>query len=80
MVADHAEPTFALLRYSLGGYRPSKTDRLTMSLARIHGSRLDLPTPKGGISLATPWSPKGPHQRLPLMLSMNIEKPMTAYS
>jgi hypothetical protein len=80
MVANHAEPSFALLRYSLGGYRPSKTDRLTMSLARIHGSRLDLPTPKGGISLATPLFPKEQIQSLPLMLSMKIEKPMTAYS
>jgi hypothetical protein len=51
-----------------------------MSLARIHGSRLDLPTPKGGISLATPRTPKGALQSLPLMLSMKIEKPMTAYS
>jgi hypothetical protein len=80
MVADHAEPTFALLRYSLGGYRPSKTDRLTLFPARFHGSGLDLPTPKGGISLMTPRPPKGPDQRLPLMLSMRIEKPMTAYS
>ena len=51
-----------------------------MSLARIHGSRLDLPTPKGGISLAALWFPKEPLQSLPLMLSMKIEKPMTAYS
>ena len=51
-----------------------------MSLARIHGSRLDLPTPKGGISLAAPRFPKEPLQSLPLMLSMKIEKPMTAYS
>ena len=42
--------------------------------------RLDLPTPKGGISLATPEFPKEFLQSLPLMLSMKIEKPMTAYS
>ena len=39
-IADRAEETFAILRYSLGGYRPSKTDRLTMSLARIHGTEV----------------------------------------
>ena len=32
MVANHAEPSFALLRYSLGGNRPSQTDLQTMSL------------------------------------------------
>ena len=57
-ITNRAEPTFALLRYSLGGYRPSKTDRLTVSPARIHGSRLDLPIPKGGVSLATPANPE----------------------
>ena len=37
MIANHAEPTIALLRYNLGGNRPSQTDPLTMSQARIHG-------------------------------------------
>ena len=37
LIADQAECTFALLRYSLGGDRPSQTARLTMSLAQIHG-------------------------------------------
>ena len=41
MIADHAEGTFALLRYSLGGNRPSQTDPLTLSYARIHGSKLE---------------------------------------
>ena len=36
-IADRAEETVAILRYSLGGYRPSKTDRLALSLARITG-------------------------------------------
>ena len=36
--ANPAEPTIALLRDSLGGYRPSKTDRLPLSSARIHGT------------------------------------------
>ena len=36
-IADRAEETFAILRYSLGGYRPSKTDLLALCLARITG-------------------------------------------
>ena len=36
-IADRAEETFVILRYSLGGYRPSKTDLLALSLARITG-------------------------------------------
>ena len=31
MIANHDEPTFELLRYNLGGNRPSQTDPLTLS-------------------------------------------------
>ena len=41
MITDHAEGTFESLRYILGGDRPSQTTRLTLSLTRIHGSRLE---------------------------------------
>ena len=34
-VADRAEPTFELLRYRLGGNRPSQTDPLALSPGRI---------------------------------------------
>ena len=37
LIADQAECTFALLRYSLGGDRPSQTARLTLSVAPIQG-------------------------------------------
>ena len=37
MIANHAEQTFELLRYNLGGNRPSQTDPLTLSPARFHG-------------------------------------------
>ena len=79
-MADRAEGTFVLLRYSLGGDRPSQTDRLPLFLCLIQGERLDFSTPKGGISLAAPQPPKGLVQSLPLMLSIEIEKPVTAYS
>ena len=41
---------------------------------------LEFPTPKGGISLMTPDAPKHTLQSLPLMLSIEIEKTVTAYS
>ena len=41
-MADRPEGTFELLRYSLGGNRPSQTDRQTVSPARIHGTGLEL--------------------------------------
>ena len=37
LIANQTESTFALLRYSLGGDRPSQTAQLTLSVARIHG-------------------------------------------
>ena len=36
LIANQAEGTFVLLRYSLGGDRPSQTAQLTLSFARIH--------------------------------------------
>ena len=36
-ITDRAEETFAILRYSLGGYRPSKTDLLALFPTRITG-------------------------------------------
>lgn len=51
MIANHDEVNFELLRYSLGGYRPSKTARLEMSKAQIHGLLLDSRLVKTGISL-----------------------------
>ena len=36
-IADRAEGTFELLRYLLGGNRPSQTDPLTLSPSRITG-------------------------------------------
>ena len=35
MISDHAEGTFVLLRYSLGGDRPSQTTHQTLSLIQI---------------------------------------------
>jgi len=40
LIANQAEGTFVLLRYSLGGDRPSQTAQLTLFSARIHGIRV----------------------------------------
>ena len=42
----------ALLRYSLGGDRPSQTAHLALSAARVHGTGLEFKHNKGGVSLA----------------------------
>ena len=34
-IANRTEGTFVILRYSLGGYRPSKTDPLALFPSRI---------------------------------------------
>ena len=80
MIANHDEVSFGLLRYSLGGYRPSKTARLTLFEPRIHGASLDSRLNKTGISTATPpFLTKG-LQRLPVILHMSSQEPISEYS
>ena len=52
MISDHTERTFVLLRYSLGGDRPSQTTHHTLSSRLI--SELELQPYQGGISRLTP--------------------------
>ena len=80
MIADHAEGTFELLRYFLGGNRPSQTDPLTLSPSRIHGTRLDFRFLKTGISRPTPSRPRAGLRCLPAMLRMKNQKPVSDYS
>ena len=79
-VADRAEVTFELLRYRLGGNRPSQTDPLALSRARIHGLGLDDRLFKTGISLVPPPLPEGGPPRLPAMLRMKSQSPVPEYS
>jgi hypothetical protein len=53
-IADRTEGAFALLRYSLGGDRPSQTTHLALFHGRIHGTWLELKQPNGGISRMAP--------------------------
>ena len=47
VITNHDEVSFGLLRYSLGGYRPSKTARLTLSTLWIHRSGVRFPISQG---------------------------------
>ena len=80
MITNHAEGTIESLRYNLGGDRPSQTTRLTLSLHRIHGSRLEFNQNKGGISLTTPPKLAPRLHSLPPMLHRSIQTSISSYS
>ena len=80
MITNHAECTFELLRYTLGGNRPSQTDPLTLSCYRIHGKQLDIQLYKGGISPLTPPTLTRKLQSLPPILHMYNQIPISDYS
>jgi hypothetical protein len=80
MIANHAEGTFELLRYLLGGNRPSQTDPLTRSLSRIHGLRLEIRLNKTGISLLAPLDLTTELHSLPAMLHISNQMPISDYS
>ena len=79
-VSIRAEGTFARLRYSLGGDRPSQTTHQAMSRSRIHGVRLDLQYNKGGISTFAPRKLAFPLQSVPPILHMMYQRPRPSYS
>jgi hypothetical protein len=80
MIADHAEGTFELLRYNLGGNRPSQTDPLTLFFDRIHGQKLDDRLIKTGISPMAPPHLTMRFQSLPAILHMINQAPISEYS
>ena len=79
-LSKRGEPTFELLRYPLGGNRPSQTDRLARSRRRLHGGRLGDRTARGGISTAAPPRLAPGHRCLPPMLHMDAQPPMPGNS
>ena len=80
MIANHDEVSLGLLRYLLGGYRPSKTARLTMSKFRLHGILLDSRLVKTGISTMAPPRLTTRLQCLPVILHMTSQEPISEYS
>ena len=79
-ITNRAEGTFGRLRYILGGDRPSQTAHITLSLARIHGTRLESLQIKGGISTTAPRELALPLQSLPPILHMISEDSIPRYS
>ena len=79
-IADRAEGTFARLRYSLGGDRPSQTTRLPRSPGRLHSPGLEPRHCKGGISPAAPHPLARVVPSLPPMLHVQSPDPIAGYS
>jgi hypothetical protein len=80
LIANQAEGTFELLRYSLGGDRPSQTAQLTMSTAQIHGTVLETKLAQGGISRLAPSKLAFRDQCLPPILHRTRLVPISACS
>ena len=79
-ISDRPEPTFARLRYTLGGDRPSQTTHHAMSRTRVHGSRLDIKNRKGGISRLAPQHLAALLHSLPPILHIRFLIPMRSCS
>jgi hypothetical protein len=75
-ISDRSEPTFARLRYCLGGDRPSQTTCHTGSRILVQGSRLDIKSAKGGISREAPRELAFPLRSLPPILHIAILMPV----
>ncbi len=79
-IADRAEGTFELLRYALGGDRPSQTAQIARSPARVHGPGLELKHAKAGVSVSAPQVPEHLVHGLPATLRMPGLSPIRSYS
>ena len=80
LISDQLEPTFARLRYPLGGDRPSQTTHHAGSRTRMNGPRLDTRTQKGGISRLPPPNLAARLQRLPPILHNHPLVPLQSCS
>ena len=80
LIADQAEWTFVLLRYSLGGDRPSQTAQLTLFPNRFHGIGLELKHDQAGISTAASLRLASQDRSLPAILHKIYLNPISAYS
>ena len=80
LIANQAEGTFGLLRYSLRGDRPSQTAQLTLFAAQIHGAALDTKQAQGGISRMAPRTLTCPFHSLPPILHRTCQVPISACS
>ena len=79
-MSDRAKRTFELLRYALGGDRPSQTAYHARSPIPIPGPRLEPQRRQAGISTLAPGSLATPLQSLPAILHRQRHSPMQSYS
>ncbi len=79
-ISIRPETTFARLRYSLGGDRPSQTAHLTVSRGPIQTARLEPRRQKGGIPRSTPYDLATALHRLPPILYSQRQNPRSGYS
>ena len=80
VITNHDEASFGLLRYFLGGYRPSKTARLKLSKPWIHKVLLASRLFKAGISTLTPAHLTMRFHSLPAILHMKNQEAISEYS
>ena len=80
LVSIQSERTFGRLRYSLGGDRPSQTAHLALSPSPIQETRLELRSHKSGIPTATPRILAYASLRLPPILYMLNQNPISGCS
>ena len=80
VITIHDEASFGLLRYFLGGYRPSKTARLTLSSLWLHRVLLDSRNTKASISTSALRSLTTTLHCLLAILHMVIQEPISEYS
>ena len=80
VITNHDEASFGLLRYSLGGYRPSKTARLTLSSLQFHGALLDSQLVKTSISPSAPSCLTTQLLCLLAILHITSQEPISEYS
>ena len=79
-ITNRDETSFGLLRYSLGGYRPSKTARLTLSSLQLHGVLLDSQLVKTSISPSAQLCLTTQLLRLLAILHITSQEPISEYS
>ncbi len=72
-MSNRVQPTFVLLRYSLGGDRPSQTTHQALSVIPIQGPTLEHQNYKGGISRTTPSHLATQFHSLPPILHMQVQ-------
>ena len=77
-VSDRDQTTFVLLRYSLGGDRPSQTSRQKLSSDVSH--KLEPQNCQGGISPTAPRSPETSLQCLPPILRKQVQGSVSSCS